>query len=98
MVEEDLATGQHRNPLDDPDWFTTAYFHRPDELRSECLEAGLDVLTMVGVEGIAPWLPELIERWEIPADRDVIVRSAAIVETEDSVLGVSPHLILVART
>src|SRR5207248_1072154 len=34
IVEEDLRTGQHRNPQPElrPEWFTTAYFHRPDDL------------------------------------------------------------------
>ena len=37
VVEDDLRTGQHRNPdvAGRPELFTTAYFHRPDELVSE---------------------------------------------------------------
>ena len=33
IVRNDLATGQHRNPTGDERWFTTTFFHRPDELR-----------------------------------------------------------------
>jgi SAM-dependent methyltransferase len=40
MVERDLRTGRHEAL--DGQWFTTAYFHRPDELASECVEAGLE--------------------------------------------------------
>lgn len=97
MVEKDLATGQHRNPSRDRRLFTTAYFHRPDELRQECLDAGLDVLAVVGVEGIAWWLPHLAESWEVPAHREAILRSAALVETEESLLGVSPHHLAIAQ-
>jgi len=43
VVERDLVDGQHRNP-EGRDYFTTAYFHHPDELRSEASEAGLDVM------------------------------------------------------
>ena len=96
MIDEDLATGQHRNPSGDPQWFTTAYFHRPEEIRQECLDAGLDVLTVLGVEGLAGWLSHLAERWDVPADREVILRSAAITEDEESLLGMSAHLIAVA--
>ncbi len=32
IVELDLASGQHRNPTPNPEYFTTAYFHDPDEL------------------------------------------------------------------
>jgi hypothetical protein len=31
-VTADLASGQHRNPTGNPAYFTTAYFHRPEEL------------------------------------------------------------------
>lgn len=97
MVEQDLATGQHRNPTDRPGWFTTAYFHRPEELRQECLDASLTPRTVLGVEGIAGWLPHLRERWESPAEREVILWSAAVVEEEESVLGVSAHLVAVCQ-
>jgi hypothetical protein len=43
MVEEDLSDGTHRNPTCVPGWFTTSYFHRPDELDAEMAEAGLAV-------------------------------------------------------
>jgi hypothetical protein len=29
LVAADLATGQHRNPTNNPACFTTSYFHRP---------------------------------------------------------------------
>ena len=33
IVQDDLATGQHRNPTHHPAYFTTAYFHHPTELK-----------------------------------------------------------------
>jgi len=53
IVDQDLADGQHRNPDDRPHWFTTAYFHHPEELRTELEGVGLAVLDLVGVEGLA---------------------------------------------
>jgi SAM-dependent methyltransferase len=41
IVERDLREGQHRNPTNHPGWFTTAFFHHPDELAAEVEEAGL---------------------------------------------------------
>ena len=32
IVAADLASGQHRNPANHPQYFTTAYFHRPEDL------------------------------------------------------------------
>jgi len=98
IVESDLAGGQHRNPAQRPEWFTTAYFHRPEELQQECRDARLDVIAVHGVEGLAGWLPHLAQRWATPADRDVILQAARAVETEQSLLGLSAHLIAVTRT
>jgi SAM-dependent methyltransferase len=97
MVERDLADGQHRNPARVPHWFTTAYFHRPDELRSEIEDAALDVVEVLGVEGLAGALPDLADRWDDEAARDVILWSARAVESEPSLLGLSAHLLAVAR-
>jgi hypothetical protein len=40
-----------------PEWFTTAYFHRPDELKHELKEAGFDVEAVLAVEGPAAFRP-----------------------------------------
>jgi SAM-dependent methyltransferase len=97
IVERDLHDGQHRNPQRRPHWFTTAYFHHPDGLRAELEEAGLTVVELVGVEGMAGWLPQLSQRWQDPADREQILWSARVAEAEPSLLGLSPHLLAVAR-
>jgi ubiquinone/menaquinone biosynthesis C-methylase UbiE len=97
IVDQDLATGQHRNPTEEPGWFTTAYFHRPDELVAEATAAGLDVRELVGVEGLAGWLPGLDERWADPEAREIILFSARATETEPALAGLSAHLLLVAQ-
>lgn len=51
IVRTDLATGQHRNPDGDVRWFTTTFFHRPDELVDEVAAAGFTVEELIGVEG-----------------------------------------------
>jgi hypothetical protein len=38
-----LADGQYRNPGGDPAYFTTSYFHRPEELADELRDAGLAI-------------------------------------------------------
>jgi len=96
IVERDLAEGQHRNPDDRPHWFTTAFVHHPDELRQEVIEAGLDVSDLIGVEGLARWLGHLAVRWDDEADRDRILWAARMIEKEPTLLGLSPHLLLLA--
>ena len=97
IVAADVASGRHVNPTRRDGWWTTAYFHRPDELRSEIVAAGFAVDEVVGVEGLAPWIPALAERWVDPVEREVIVEAARLVEHEPGVLGVSPHLLAIAH-
>jgi SAM-dependent methyltransferase len=97
IAERDLREGQHRNPNDVPHWFTTAYFHHPDDLRREAETAGVEVVAVVGVEGLAGWLPQLDEQWATPEGRETILFSARRVESEPSLLGLSAHLIAVTR-
>jgi hypothetical protein len=96
VVEGDLADGHHVNPDHRPGWFTTAYFHHPDELRDEIADAGLSLVELVGVEGLAAWLPHLERRWSEPADQAVIAEAARRVESEPSLLGLSAHLLAIA--
>jgi SAM-dependent methyltransferase len=97
IVEQDLATGQHRNPGHVPEYFTTAYFHHPDEIAAEAAEAGAEVVEVVGVEGLACWVRSLAARWKDPASREAILASARAIESEPTLLGLSAHLLCVAR-
>ena len=97
IVERDLRDGQHRNPSDEPHWFTTAFFHRPEELEDEAGEAGLHVLGLFGVEGIAGWLPHLESYWATAEGQKTILDAARATESEATLRGLSPHLLLVAR-
>ncbi|MFL5607823.1 MAG: class I SAM-dependent methyltransferase [Gemmatimonadaceae bacterium] len=97
IVERDLVDGHHENPTDRLDYFTTAYFHRPDELRREVAQAGFAIEGLYGVEGPGWILPDLAERWDDPERREVVLRVARALESEPSVIGCSAHLIVVGR-
>jgi hypothetical protein len=98
IAEQDLKTGQHRNPEPDrrPEWFTTAYLHRPDELAGEVAAAGLVVERVLGIEGPG-WLIWR-ERWDDPHRRAQLLDTARAVEEEPSLLGASPHLMVIAHS
>jgi SAM-dependent methyltransferase len=99
IVERDLADGQHRNPDGHPGWFTTAYFHRPDELQREVAGAGFDVTALVAVEGAVGAAAEThaLDAWiDDPDKREILLRAIRRVEAEPSLLGASPHLLAVA--
>jgi 2-polyprenyl-3-methyl-5-hydroxy-6-metoxy-1,4-benzoquinol methylase len=97
IVERDLRDGQHRNPDARPHWFTTAFFHHPSELQDEIAAAGLDSVELVGVEGMAAWIPSSVAQWETDAGREAILFAANATESEPTLLGLSAHLIAVAR-
>jgi ubiquinone/menaquinone biosynthesis C-methylase UbiE len=97
IVERDLRDGVHRNDDDRPHWFTTAYFHRPDELVREAVDAGLAVRELVGLEGMAGWQQHLAARWEHAADRERILAAARATESAPELAGLSAHLLLVAE-
>jgi ubiquinone/menaquinone biosynthesis C-methylase UbiE len=97
IVACDLADGRHANPDNRPHWFTTAFFHRPEELHDEIVTAGLALIEMVGVEGMAGWLPHLEARWADPVDRETILEAIRMIEAEPTVLGLSAHLLAISR-
>jgi SAM-dependent methyltransferase len=98
VVAHAVATGEHQPPTDTP-WFTTAYFHRPDEAASEARSAGLEVLDTVTVEGPA-WLlseSELEKSLQDPVRREYLLWTLRQLERDPSVLGASSHLLTLAR-
>lgn len=97
VVDQDLRDGQHRNPDRRPGWFTTAYFHHPDELAGEVAAAGLTLRSLIGVEGAAWLLPDLPHLLADPARRGRLLDLLRRTETEPSLLGVSGHLLAVAQ-
>jgi SAM-dependent methyltransferase len=97
IVERDLRDGQHRNPHDVPGWFTTAYFHRPEELRLEAADAGVEIIELVGLEGLAHWLPHLTEQWATSDGQETILFAARVIEAEPALLGLSGHLLAVTQ-
>ena len=97
IVERDLLDGHHRNTTSRLDYFTTAYFHWPEELRREVQVAGFDVEGVFGVEGPGWILSDFDERWDDAERRETLVRVARLLEAEPSVLGSSAHLIAVGR-
>jgi hypothetical protein len=77
--------------------FTTAYFHHPDEIAAEVTDAGLVLDGVFGIEGPAEWMADLDPRLDDPARRDAVLDLARRVEQEPTLIGVSPHLLVVAR-
>jgi SAM-dependent methyltransferase len=87
IVQRDLAEGQHRNPDDVEGWFTTAFFHLPQELCQEIEESGLEIERVAGVEGPGDWL----DLW--PERRELVLRAARLAA---SIPAMSAHMLAIA--
>jgi SAM-dependent methyltransferase len=96
IVERDIRDGQHRNLTGRPEWFTTAFFHLPEELGQEVTDAGLRLQHLLAVEGPAWMVPDIQQRLADTTRRERILVAIRRVETEPSLLGASAHLLVVA--
>ncbi len=97
IVEEDLRSGCHENPTDDVAYFTSAYFHRPEDLRAEVAEADLSVQGTFAVEGIGWLLPDLDARLDDESRRRALLDALRVAEEEPALLGASAHILTVGR-
>ena len=97
IVQRDLDTGVHDNRTGKLDYFTTAYFHRPEELRSEVTAAGFSMLSTLGIEGPGWLLADFDARWRDMRRREDLLRAARSLEAEPSIQGASAHLLAIAR-
>ncbi|MCO8269663.1 class I SAM-dependent methyltransferase [Actinoplanes sp. TRM 88003] len=94
LVERVLAQGRHGNPDEVPRWFTSAYFHRPEELAGEVADAGLVLRRVVSVEGPLWMSPAALDGFL--GDPALLLDRLRVVEEEPSLLGASSHLLTVA--
>ena len=97
IVKTDLEEGIHRNEIGRLEYFTTAKFHRPDELRAEVVEAGFTQVDVLGVEGPGWMLSDFEDRWRDPRRRLDLLTIARRLEREPSIQGVSAHLLAVGE-
>jgi SAM-dependent methyltransferase len=95
--DQDLIDGQHRNTTGRPEYFTTAYFHRPEDLRAELEDAGFSDVRVLGVEGVGWMFGDFDQRWSDEALRHDMLNVARALEAEPSIVGASAHLLGIGR-
>lgn len=97
LTERDLVDGQHRNPTEQPGYFTTAYFHYPTELQAELTEAGFQVETTLAVEGPVGFMSDFDTFWDDEVLRERLLRFLRMVESELTMLGATGHIMSIGR-
>ncbi len=94
-LELTLPTGLHRNPDPNVRALTTAFFHRPDELRAELVECGLEDLQVLAVEGPGSLVPDFEARWEDADYKQRLLAAVRATEADPALLGMSAHLMAI---
>ncbi len=93
ILRRDLVDGQHRG--NGHDYFTTAFFHSPEELEAEVSEAGFDQGGLYSVKGPGELVKDLEGRMSDPSKREHLIDLVRLVEREKTLLGVSSHFAFV---
>jgi ubiquinone/menaquinone biosynthesis C-methylase UbiE len=97
IVQRDLTDGQHRNPMNHPAYFTTAFFHLLQELENEVQESGFLYERTLPIEGPL-WLSlHAAAYFDDQERREQLLSLIRRVEHEPALLGASAHLLAVAR-
>ena len=97
ILRQDLRDGQHRNPTNNPNYFTTAFFHHPEDLKDEIEEAGFRLERRIGIEGPAWLMPSFSLHWNNSDKRQLLLELLQLIEEDYCLLGASAHVIGVAQ-
>lgn len=95
IMKQDLETGQHRNPTDNPAYFMDTYFHHPQELINEVSRAGFENTKLIAVEGISYLMKDLDTVWNNETMREFLLEIIERTESEPSLIGASSHMMCV---
>ena len=90
MLKTDVTTGCHYSP-EGLQYFTTAYFHKPEELEQELLAAGFSNIELLAIEGPLFNLPNFEAIWQDENKRALLFWFTQAIEKERSLLGASAH-------
>lgn len=93
VFDLNIATGLSHDGSHIRDRRFSGYFHHPDDLATELVEAGFDGIELVAVEGFAWLLGDLEARM---ADPEPLLRAVRLTEREHSMLSASAHVVGIA--
>jgi ubiquinone/menaquinone biosynthesis C-methylase UbiE len=97
IMNRDIRDGQHRNYTGKFDYFTTAFLFHPEALRKEVREAGFRSVEILAIEAFGAHIPDFNKNWHDPKFMRVLLQSIDRVEKDKSLLGISSHMMAIAR-
>ena len=96
ILTHDLNTGIHINNTENFEYFTTAFFHTPDEIENEIRECNLNFEKIIAVESLG-WLLDDVLRTSDTAHTELICSLIRQVEENKDLMASSPHILAIAR-
>jgi ubiquinone/menaquinone biosynthesis C-methylase UbiE len=96
IVNRDLEEGQHRNMTENLDYWTRAYFHEPEELQGEIVEAGFKSSKLIAIDGFGWLLPDFDSKWKSRDYQNLLLQIIRTIEEENSIVGISAHMMVVS--
>jgi hypothetical protein len=97
MCKQELTTGIHSPPKNMPGVLPSAYFHQPNELKHELEEAGLTYLDTYPVEGMIWMDKNYFESRSDSAKKARMMELMQIIEKDESLLSLSPHMMIAGK-
>ena len=97
LLVDDLNTGIHLNETDNSEYFTTAYFHTPGEIKKEITESGLQFEKLIAVESFGWIIDGFAKKSGDKNYMNKLNKIISLVETNDDIIAMSQHIIAVAR-
>jgi ubiquinone/menaquinone biosynthesis C-methylase UbiE len=97
IMQDDLETGQHRNPTKHPAYFMDTFFHHPEELKAEVAGSGFEIAGLFAIEGISYLMKDFEKNWNIEGYREFLLEIIGKLEEEASLIGASPHIMCVGE-
>jgi ubiquinone/menaquinone biosynthesis C-methylase UbiE len=97
MMLHDLKTGVHHNPTNKPEYFTTAFFHTPDEIKREVQKAGLKLEQVLPIEGMGWLVSDLNYKCNDEAYMFKLHQLLDLLEQNETLTPMSPHIMAIAK-
>lgn len=97
ILLSDLQSGVHENDTGNPEYFTTAYFHTPQQIQEEISEGGLKLQELLAVESVGWLIDNISQKEKDEKYRKKLENILRLVEGNSDLIAMSPHIIGVAR-
>ncbi len=97
VIAEDLTTGNHVNPTQKIQYFTTAFFHKPDELKEEFEVVGFKNVSILAIEGLGFLMHDFDKRWSDEKEREVLMSLLEMTEADPNLLSASSHIMAIGK-